>query len=540
MNVLILSGGGFQGQTILKELNVISGVESYVADIYPENTSKYFTANYVLLPPFHDASFSAQLKKFIAEKKIEVIIPSTAYELNTISRLKKEVSCKIAVSDPELITLFADKGKTYEYLRKNDLSVLPSLSAKDINEKHLPVIAKSVKGFGGKGITIIRTIHEWKQWSSANVSADFTIQSYLEDYVEYSADFAIDFSGQISNINLRTRLRQSGGFATVTELITDATLNKLVSNFAKCISRDGACGLFNVQVLKKQDEYYFSDVNPRMGTSAVVGEVHGNNLCAFLLKSVGLKHHYFIDERPKKTIRFLEEKHIPKRKQDIKAVIFDLDDTLFPQKKWIIGKLKLLREKADIDIPEGGWLAEGLKQLENGHRSDLLDQLIRVFHLPQELKSELIEEYRLLTPEVNLYNDVIPVLHRLKKDGIKTAVLTDNPPQSQQQKLKSTGLNELLDVIVFSRETGGEKPFIGAFQTVIDKLNVKPEECIYIGDHLYKDILGGYLAGIKTLFHLQRQGGFFNFDESEFRRLHPAIEFAAIRDLFDVVNYIND
>lgn len=540
MNVLILSGGGFQGQTILKELSVISGLEIYIADIYPENTNKYFTAQYHIFPPVNDASFSAYLKKFISEKKIRLIIPATAYELRTLSKLSHELECHVAVSSVNVLEIFGDKKRTYEYLYSNGFPIASTFSYSEASEEKLPLIAKSITGFGGKGISVIRTADEWALWKKQNATGNFVLQEYIDNTIEYSADFVIGFNKEVSEINLRTRLRQSGGFATVMDLVRDRHLSNLVRSFASKIASEGAQGFFNVQLLQKKDRIVFSDINPRMGTSAVVGEMHGNNLCAFLLEGLGIRHEYTIDERPKKTIRYLTEKFIPLKTQNVKAVVFDLDDTLMPQKKWILGKLDMLYDHVQPDLPKAGWMAEGLHHLENGHRADLLDKLIETFRLPSSMKQEMIEEYRKLIPEAVIYSDVTPVLKKLKQEGILTAILTDNPPSSQEQKLRASGLHDHFDTIVYTRNAGGEKPYIGGFDSVRRQLNVKTEEIVYIGDHLYKDILGAYLAGYRSLFWIQREGGFFNFDEKAFRQLHPAIEFAKVEDLFSISAFVCD
>ena len=541
MNVLIISGGGFQGHTVLKELNAISGLEVHVADIYSENTTRYFTSHYSIFPHLSDPSFIDHLKKYILNHRIEVVFPATAYELKLLSELKEKASFRIAVSSKELISIFTDKNKTYQYIGKNKFEVLRVVQPENINaSEFFPLIAKPASGFGGKEISVLKKHSDFLHWTSEHKnSTDFVLQEYIEDFTEYSADFAIDFAGEVSSVNLRSRLRQSGGFATVTSISFHQRILSAVESLAKIIAKDGGCGIFNVQVLEKENHFYFSDLNPRMGTSAIIGEQHGNNLCAFVMASLGVRHSYFIDERPKKAIRFLEEKFILHRETEIKAVIFDLDDTLLPHKKWIMGKLDLLHDQLDIDLPKTGFLAEALKQLENGHRADLIDRLAAVFHFPLSQKEDLIEAYRKLIPATPLYNDVLPTLKALKEKRMITGLLTDNPPASQRQKIEAFQLEKYFDQIIFTREEGGEKPYIGAFDQLLKKINIPLHEIVYVGDHLHKDILGAHLAGIKNIFWIQRKGGFFNFDEEEFRRINPSIDFSTIEDLYSLIGYID-
>ena len=237
IDVLILSGGGFQGLTILKELIKISGTEVFIADIYEENVTKYFTAHYSVFPKISDPSFLSHLDNFVKENKIGLVIPSTAYELEILSKHKAKATYRIAVSSPEIIELFSGKKSSYDYLKKNKFPVLPVFDPSVISEKDLPVIVKSDKGFGGKGISFLKTsaeLHLWKEQTENK--SDFILQKYLDEFKEFSADFAIDENGAVSDVNLRVRLRQSGGFAVVMENEMDQPVLHSIAAFAKKIA----------------------------------------------------------------------------------------------------------------------------------------------------------------------------------------------------------------------------------------------------------------------------------------------------------------
>ena len=60
-----------------------------------------------------------------------------------------------------------------------------------------------------------------------------------------------------------------------------------------------------------------------------------------------------------------------------------------------------------------------------------------------------------------------------------------------------------------------------------------------VGDHLYKDIIGGFRAEFAALCWLQRSGGLFNFDEGLFRRLHPEINFHRFGDMTHLKGFLD-
>ncbi len=540
MNVLILSGGGFQGHTLLKELNAIQGVNTFIVDIYKENVTRYFTANYFTFVRIDHPEFKERLIRFCKDNEINVVFPSTVHELPVLAEIKKNnPEFLIASCEIELLAILLDKKTAFDFLAKNNFSIGKLFDIKATNAANFfPIIAKRREGFGGKGIYILKEYSSFEDWKLNMNPDEFVLQEYLEDHIEYSCDFAIGFSGFVSDIIVRTRLRQSGGFAVVTQLDHRIKIKESVRSLAILLSKNKGCGLFNVQMLAAKDQIIFSDINPRMGTSAILGEANGNNLCAVMLESSGIRHTYPSNEVKSKAVRYLAERFIPAKVADIKTVIFDLDDTLFPQKKWIIGKLELLYEVFQPDIPKAGFISEGLKQLEQGNRSDLIDRLAEVFQFASELKTEMIESYRTLIPKIAIYNDVIPVLMSLRKQNIKIGLLTDNPPESQKQKLVACGLTPYFDSIIFTREAGGEKPYIGSFDVIMKSLSAHATSTAFVGDHLYKDILGAYLAGIKTLCWLPRPGSFFNFDENEFRRIHPSVSFSKFEDLYHISAFI--
>ncbi|MCD7887241.1 MAG: HAD-IA family hydrolase, partial [Clostridiales bacterium] len=62
------------------------------------------------------------------------------------------------------------------------------------------------------------------------------------------------------------------------------------------------------------------------------------------------------------------------------------------------------------------------------------------------------------------------------------------------------GLLDALDFVVTSEEAGVEKPDPGLFLLCAEKAGCLPEECLFIGDNLKKDVLGAQNAGMEALW----------------------------------------
>jgi putative hydrolase of the HAD superfamily len=66
--------------------------------------------------------------------------------------------------------------------------------------------------------------------------------------------------------------------------------------------------------------------------------------------------------------------------------------------------------------------------------------------------------------------------------------------------LRRLGLSEFFNVIEVSGENGFRKPHKKIFEDALKRLQVKPEESVYIGDSPLEDIKGASSVGFKTIF----------------------------------------
>lgn len=89
-------------------------------------------------------------------------------------------------------------------------------------------------------------------------------------------------------------------------------------------------------------------------------------------------------------------------------------------------------------------------------------------------------------------------LQEAKEKGIKMCIVTDLTAQIQMKKWLKLDLGRYIDFLVSSEEAGIEKPGKYIFELAMEKLGVKPEECIMIGDSEEKDIKGSESVGIKA------------------------------------------
>jgi putative hydrolase of the HAD superfamily len=68
------------------------------------------------------------------------------------------------------------------------------------------------------------------------------------------------------------------------------------------------------------------------------------------------------------------------------------------------------------------------------------------------------------------------------------------------EALKRVGAEKYFHYFFTSKDLGAEKPDKLFFNSIIEKINVAPEQCIMIGDNYAKDISGAKAVGMKTIF----------------------------------------
>nr|XP_033791419.1 N-acylneuraminate-9-phosphatase [Geotrypetes seraphini]XP_033791420.1 N-acylneuraminate-9-phosphatase [Geotrypetes seraphini] len=98
---------------------------------------------------------------------------------------------------------------------------------------------------------------------------------------------------------------------------------------------------------------------------------------------------------------------------------------------------------------------------------------------------------------MSLGKDTRDMLTELRKVA-HLLLLTNGQGHVQREKIKACACQPYFDAIVVGGEHKEEKPALSIFQHCCDLLEVRPEECIMVGDNLDTDIQGGLNAGLKA------------------------------------------
>jgi len=192
----------------------------------------------------------------------------------------------------------------------------------------------------------------------------------------------------------------------------------------------------------------------------------------------------------------------------IKAVISDLDNTLID-----FLRMKKMSCGAAIDAMIGAGLNvkhdKGIKLLFELYDKHGLEEKTIFQKFLKKLTGKI--DYKILANGIVAYRrvregflepypNVDYVLLKLKSRGIKLGIVTDAPKLKAWIRLATMKLSNYFDVVVAFEDTKELKPSKLPFEAALKKLNVKPSECLMIGDWPERDIKGAKAIGMKTCF----------------------------------------
>lgn len=102
--------------------------------------------------------------------------------------------------------------------------------------------------------------------------------------------------------------------------------------------------------------------------------------------------------------------------------------------------------------------------------------------------------------KMQLRPGVCALLDELRDKGIKTAVCTDMMADIQMEKLDRLGLTDRIDYLVSSEEAGMDKPGAPIFWLALHKCGCLPQQAVMVGDNFRHDVQGAADAGIAGIW----------------------------------------
>jgi putative hydrolase of the HAD superfamily len=176
------------------------------------------------------------------------------------------------------------------------------------------------------------------------------------------------------------------------------------------------------------------------------------------------------------------------------GVVFDLDDTLYPERDYVRSGFDYLGRLVErlYHTP----FQQPLREAEQSGCRDPLAQALQAAGLPASLKEHLILAYRYHQPSLTLYPGAWELLQRCRARGCPLYLVTDGRSVTQRLKLDALGLSQVFDEVFISEEVGVGKPHPRAFETIVAR---GEGPWVYVADNPRKDFQAPHRLGWTTI-----------------------------------------
>jgi putative hydrolase of the HAD superfamily len=194
----------------------------------------------------------------------------------------------------------------------------------------------------------------------------------------------------------------------------------------------------------------------------------------------------------------------------MKAVLLDLDDTLYPEMDFVRSAFGAVAAdlSADVGIDAGFTRMRMLQILRRDGRGRVFDEFLHEQRIySPERVARMLVVYRTHFPSLRLHSDVLPTLEWLRSTGVALGIVTDGLAYVQRGKIEALGLDARVDVVVCTDELGPKcaKPSRAGFVHALETLGVPANRAVYIGNDASKDFFAPRLLGM-TAIHILRPG----------------------------------
>jgi putative hydrolase of the HAD superfamily len=197
-------------------------------------------------------------------------------------------------------------------------------------------------------------------------------------------------------------------------------------------------------------------------------------------------------------------------KMKIKALIFDIDSTLYDRKKAQVSILEkiialypmlfcslkkervleafLESDRIAVEAFDAGAPSGGLRDL----RSKLF---LKSVGLSEEYADDITDTYVREYPHVYAPVDgAVEIIEKAKR--FKLGAVSNGLPDVQYRKLETLGIRDKFDCIILSEEVNIRKPDPRIFLLAAEALGLSPVECLFTGDSYNSDVVGAKRAGM--------------------------------------------
>jgi HAD superfamily hydrolase (TIGR01509 family) len=220
---------------------------------------------------------------------------------------------------------------------------------------------------------------------------------------------------------------------------------------------------------------------------------------------------------------------LPNYFQNAKAVIFDCDGVLVDSEKISCFALNIIFEKYfDIDIGQDYQPIIG-KALNEAIQYYLKKYNITNYNLKELMQAKEAAYKESAKSKLNVFPLTVQTLQKIKQTNRKLAIASSGSMDKIKFSTTTVNIYNLFDVITSAEEVSKGKPAPDVYKLTLERLCLKPEECVVI-----EDSINGAIAAQQAKIPVYGFSG--TFSQEDFYKIKvPYLEdrYSTINDLLD-------
>lgn len=476
------------------------------------------------VPRIDQEDYIPSLLKICEEERIDMVFPMIDTDLLALSENKEEfmkINTYVFVSSLKYISICRDKRKTRDFFNECGLRTPKIVTNVEEYMGSFPCFIKPIDG--RLSINAFRVETREELLGIAQRIKEYVIQPFI-DGKEYTIDIFCDMQSNPIFITPRRRIKVRGGEVLKTQIDQD---DVMIEESQRLIERFKPVGPITLQLIRQNgtEEDYFIEISPRFAGGAPLSMRAGADSAEAVLSIFTGKKLRYINKAATDGLLFsrydqsviLDEKsELTERKKiiynilevenycdDLEAIVFDLDDTLYSEKEFVKGGLK---EVATLFSNSKDAYQKMWKYFEEGYPA--IDEFLNQEEKKSKItKEQCIKKFDEHKPMLELYNGLIPMFLRLRERKKKICLITDGRVLAQTNKINTLHIKEFFDEIIITDELAGNgtvfafrKPNTISFKIMKMRLGIPYSKMAYVGDNFKKDFIASNKLGMESIY----------------------------------------
>jgi HAD superfamily hydrolase (TIGR01509 family) len=223
----------------------------------------------------------------------------------------------------------------------------------------------------------------------------------------------------------------------------------------------------------------------------------------------------------------------------IKAVLFDLDDTLWPVEALIMQAELTLHQWMDVHAPgiTEHHTIESLRKRRQALvktnprfeydlwalRHTMLSQVFHEYGSDQKMADQAMAVFADARNKVQLYDEVIPVLNQLQTQVSLGSI------SNGFADLQAIGLAPYFKVSLAAHSFGCAKPDSRIFTAACAALNLLPQQVLFVGDDLALDVAAAQQVGMQGVWMNRRN---LKPEDTRHQHVKPDVTISNLHQIF--------